>query len=184
MAKIIAAINMSLDGYCDHTSMSGDEDVHDFFSEQLQQAELLLYGRITYQLMEDFWPSVAKSPSGIRHIDDFAIQIDHVPKLVYTRTLQKTNWHNASIKNEIRSEEVRQLKKDLEKDIFAGSPSLIVQLSQLHLVDEYRLVVHPVVVGSGLPLFNNISQKINLRLIRTEPFKNGAVVLYYEAATP
>lgn len=182
MAKLIAAINMSLDGYCDHTSMNGDEEIHEFFSKQLQQAGLLLYGRITYKLMEDFWPSVVKSPTGTSHIDEFAIQIDRVPKLVYSRSLQKTNWHNASIKTEILSDEIRQLKENMAGDIFAGSPGLIVQLSQLNLVDEYRLVVHPIVVGSGLPLFKNISEKINLKLIRTDSFKNSAVVLYYRPA--
>jgi dihydrofolate reductase len=179
MRKIIAAINMTLDGFCDHTAVNGDEELHQHFAELLRNAGAVLYGRITYQLME-YWPTVVKTPTGIKATDEFAVTIDKTPKIVFSRTLQHVEWKTARLAKRDIKEEVLELKQQEGKDIYAGSPSIIVALTQLDLVDEYQIVVHPVIIGSGLPLFKNITDKIDLRLLKTKTLGSGAIVLYYE----
>jgi len=180
MRKLIAAINMSLDGYCDHTGMVADDELHEHFNELLRNAGTLIYGRITYQLMENHWPSVVKNPTGNKPMDDFAVLIDNIPKIVYSRTLQHVDWKNTTLKKEFIKEEILELKREAGKNIFVGSPSLIVATTQLGLIDEYHLVVHPVVVGSGLILFKNIKDKIDLKLLKTKTLGAGQLALYYE----
>ncbi|ESU27134.1 dihydrofolate reductase [Flavobacterium limnosediminis JC2902] len=180
MRKLIAAINMTLDGFCDHTAVIADEELHSHYNELLRNAGALIYGRITYQLMESYWPSVVKNPTGIKSFDEFAILIDNIPKIVYSHTLKNVDWKNTILKGEIIKEEISALKQQAGKDIFVGSPSLIVALSQLDLIDEYQLCVHPIVLGSGLRLFKNIEHRIDLKLLNTKTFDSGAVTLYYE----
>jgi dihydrofolate reductase len=180
MRKLIAAINMSLDGFCDHRAMIADDELHEHYNELLRSAGSLLYGRITYQLMESFWPSVVKNPTGNKPIDDFAVLIDNIPKIVFSRTLQQVNWNNTELKKEIIKEEILELKRQAGKDIFAGSPSLIVALGQLDLIDEYQLAVQPTILGSGLRLFKNTRDRIDLKLLKTKTFGSGVIALYYE----
>jgi dihydrofolate reductase len=180
MSKLIASINMTLDGFCDHTAVTADEETHQHYNDVLRSADALLYGRKTYQLMESYWPSIVKKPTGNKPIDDFAVLIDNIPKVVFSRTLNQIVWKNTTLKNEIRKEEIIALKQQAVKPIFAGSPGMIVALTQMNLVDEYQICVHPVVVGSGLPLFRNITERIELKLLKTKTFSCGAVVLYYE----
>ncbi|MBC8124255.1 MAG: dihydrofolate reductase family protein [Candidatus Kapabacteria bacterium] len=180
MRKLIAAINMTLDGYCDHTAVIADDELHEHYNELLRDAGTLIYGRITYQLMESYWPNVVVNPTGNKPTDEFAVLIDNVPKIVYSRTLKEVDWNNSQLKNEINRDELLELKQQSGKDIYVGSPSLIVALSNLDVVDEYQLCVHPVIVGTGLPLFKNMTDGINLKLLRTKTFSSGAIVLYYE----
>jgi len=182
MRKLIAAINMTLDGFCDHTAMIADEEIHQHYTDLLNSGGILLYGRITYQLMESYWPSLVKSPSGNKAMDEFAIAIDNIPKIVFSRTLQDVDWKNTILKKEVIKEEVLALKQQTGKPILAGSPGLIVALAQLDLIDEYQLAVQPTILGSGLPLFKNIRERINLKLLKTKTFGCGAVALYYEPA--
>ena len=179
MRKVIASINMTLDGYCDHTSAIADEEVHDHFTEMLKEAGVLLYGRITYQLME-YWPQLLENPSGNKAMDDFAVAIDAVPKIVFSRTLDHVDWKTATLAQGELRDVVAKLKQEPGKDIFACSPSLIVQLTQLNLIDEYHLCVHPVIAGKGLPLFKNISERIILKLLKTKTFGGGHIAVYYE----
>ncbi len=180
MRKIIAAINMTLDGFCDHTAGIADDELHEHYNEMLRSAGALLYGRITYQLMESYWPSVVKNPTGNKPEDDFAVLIDNIPKIVFSRTLRDINWKNTILKREVIKEEISELKYQAGKDIFAGSPGLIAAFTQLDLIDEYRLCVHPVILGNGLTLFKNLKDRVNLKLLKTKTFGSGAVVLYYE----
>jgi dihydrofolate reductase len=180
MRKLIAAINMTLDGFCDHTAVMADEEIHQHYNELLKNADTLLYGRITYQLMESYWPSVVKKPTGNKPIDEFAVLIDNISKIVFSRTLKNVDWKNTKLENEVIKEEVLELKQQGGKNILAGSPGLIIALAQLDLIDEYRLVVHPIVSGSGLPLFKNVRDRINLKLLKTKTFGCGAIALYYE----
>ena len=179
MGKIIAAINMTLDGYCDHTSVDAGEDIHWHYAELLREADALLYGRITYQLME-YWPPLVKNPSGNKAMDSFAQIMDKVPKIVFSRTLKELHWDSATLATQDFKEEVLALKQQPGKTIYLGSPSLIVAGTNLRLIDEYQLCVHPVIIGKGLPLFKNIQEKIDLTLLKTKTFGSGAVVLYYE----
>ena len=180
MRKLIAAINMTLDGFCDHTAMIADDEIHEHYNALLRHADALIYGRITYQLMESFWPTVVQNPTGNKPIDEFAVLIDNIPKIVYSHTLTGVNWQHTTLKNEIIKEEILELKHQAGKDIFTGSPSLIVALSKLELIDEYQLAVQPTLLGTGLPLFKNITERVNLKLINTKTFGSGVIALYYE----
>lgn len=171
---------MTLDGFCDHTAGIADDEIHQHYNELLSNADTLIYGRKTYQLMEDYWPSIVKNPTGNKPIDDFAILIDNISKIVFSRTLKKVEWENTVLKNEIDKDEILGLRKQEGKSILVGSPSLIEAFTQLDIIDEYQICVHPVVLGSGLPLFKNLSNSIHLKLLRTKVFDCGAVVLYYE----
>jgi dihydrofolate reductase len=118
-------------------------------------------------------------------MDDFAVLIDDLPKIVYSRTLKNVVWKNSTLKNEIIKEEIIALKQSRNggsKNIVVGSPSLIVAFAQLGVVDEYQLAVQPTVLGSGLQLFKNIRDRIDLKLLKTKTFGCGAVTLYYEPA--
>ena len=181
MRKLIAAINMTLDGFCDHTAMIADDEIHQHYNELLSNSGVLLYGRITYQLMESYWPNVVKNPTGNKPTDEFAVLIDNIPKIVFSRTLKNVDWKNTTLKKEVIKEEVLELKQQTGKNILVGSPSLIVALTKLDLVDEYQLGVQPIVLGSGLPLFKNVTDRINLKLLKTKTFGCGAIILYYEA---
>jgi dihydrofolate reductase len=183
MRKLIAAINMTLDGFCDHTAMNADDEIHEHYNELLSNADTLIYGRITYQLMESYWPSVVKNPTGNKPMDEFAVLIDNISKIVFSRTLKTVDWKNTKLKKEVIKDEVLELKQSRNgerKNILVGSPSLIVALTQLEVIDEYQLSVQPTVLGSGLPLFKNIKGRIDLRLLKTKTFGCGAVTLYYE----
>jgi len=172
-------MNMTLDGFCDHTAMIADEEIHEHYTELLTNADAVIYGRITYQLME-YWRSVVENPTGDKSMDDFAEAIDNISKIVYSRTLENVDWRNAELKKEIIKDEILELKQQAGKNILIGSPGLIVSLANLNVIDEFQLGVQPTVIGSGLPLFKNITDRVELKLLRTKTFGCGAVFLYYE----
>jgi dihydrofolate reductase len=182
MRKLIAAINMTLDGFCDHTAAIADDEILQHYNELFRNADTLLFGRITYQLMESYWPTVVKNPTGNKPTDNFAVLIDNISKIVYSRSLKNVDWKNTKLKKEVIKEEVLEFKQQAGKNILVGSPSLIVALTQLDLIDEFQLAVHPIVLGSGLPLFKNVKDRVNLKLLKTKTFDCGAVTLYYEPA--
>ena len=179
MRKLIAAMNMTLDGFCDHTAMNADEEIHQHYTELLRNAGAILYGRITYQLME-YWPTVVKNPTGIKDMDEFAITIDNTPIIVFSHTLKNVEWKTARIAKQGIKEEVAALRQQTGKDIYVGSPGLIVQCTNLNLIDEYQISVHPTIVGSGLQLFKSINDRVDLKLLKTKTFGCGAVTFYYE----
>lgn len=180
MLKLIAAINMTLDGFCNHDAIIPDDEIHQHYNDMMNDAGTLIYGRVTYLMMESYWPTIVKNPTGNKPTDDFAVLIDNVPKIVYSRTLKHVDWKNSELKNEISKEEILELKQNAGKDIFVCSPSLIVALANLGLVDEFQICVHPVILGKGLPLFKNIQDRIDLKLIKTKTFNGGAVIFYYQ----
>jgi len=182
MRKLIATMNMTLDGFCDHTATIADDELHQHYNELLGNADTLLYGRITYQLMESYWPTVVKNPTGNKPTDEFAVLIDNISKIVFSHTLKNVDWKNVKLAKRGIKEEVLELKQQAGKNILAGSPSLIVTLMQLDLIDEYQLCVQPIILGNGLRLFKNITDKINLKLIKTKIFGSGSIALYYEPA--
>jgi dihydrofolate reductase len=183
MRRLIAAINITLDGFCDHTAGIADDELHQHFTDVLRSAGVILYGRITYQLMESYWPSVVKNPTGNRTTDEFALAIQHVPKILFSRTVKKVEWENSRLATKSPEEEVLELKKQPGKDIFVGSPSLIAALTKLNLFDEYQLTVHPVILGKGLPLFKGINERIVLSLVRSKAIgSSGAMTHYYRPA--
>ena len=127
-----------------------------------------------------YWQTLLKNPSGEKSMDDFAMAIDKIQKIVFSHTLKNTEWESAKLSNKSLEEMVLELKQQPGRDILVGSRSLIIQLMNLNLIDEYQLCVHPVVAGSGLPLFENINDRTILKLIKTKTFSSGAVTLYYE----
>lgn len=179
MRKVIAAINMTLDGFCDHTAIIPDEEIHQYYADMLDNADVVLYGRITYQLMQ-FWQTLIKNPSGEKSMDDFALAIDKIPKIVFSNKLTNTEWDSAKLANQPIEVEISELKHQAGKDILVGSRSLIICLMKLNLIDEFQLCIHPVIAGNGLPLFENIHDRTILKLLKTKTFSSGAVSLYYE----
>jgi dihydrofolate reductase len=187
MGKLIGAINMTLDGFCDHTAVTPGEDIHQHYADLLKNADTILYGRITYQLME-YWRTVVKNPTGNKAMDEFAVVMDNIPKIVFSHTLKNTDpigigWDSAKLANRSLEEEVVALRQQPDKDILVGSRSLIIQLLKLNLIDEFQLCVYPVIAGNGLPLFENINNRAIFKLSKTKTFNGGAIILYYEPET-
>ena len=179
MRKVIAAFNMTLDGVCDHTTGIADEGLHQHYSHLVDNAGVILYGRTTYELMQ-FWQTLLQNPSGQKSMDDFAISIDRSPKLVFSTTLNDTNWGSAKLANRPLDEKVLELKQQSGKDILIGSRSLIIQLLNSNLIDELQICIHPIIEGKGLLLFDQITNRIMLKLIKTKSLSSGATVFYYE----
>jgi dihydrofolate reductase len=179
MKKVVAAFNMTLDGVCDHTTGVADEGLHQHYSDLLDNAGVILYGRTTYQLMQ-FWQTLLQNPSGEKSMDDFAISIDKIQKLVFSNTLKDTGWNSAELAKGPLGEEVLKLKQQTGKDILVGSRSLIIQLLNSNLIDELQICIHPVIEGKGLQLFDQIKHRIMLKLIKTKVLTSGATVFYYE----
>lgn len=179
MRKVIAAINMTLDGISDHTAGIPDEDLHKHYAELLDNAGILLYGRTTYQLMQ-YWQTLLKNPSGQKSMDDFALAIDKIPKIVFSQTMKNTEWDSAKLATKEIEKEVLELIQQSGKDILVGSRSLIIQLINLNLIDEFQICIHPMIEGKGLPLFDKIKDRTIFKLLKTKIFGSGAIVLYYE----
>ncbi len=170
---------MTLDGVCDHTAGIADEGLHQHYSELVDNAGVILYGRTTYQLMQ-FWQTLLQNPSGKKSMDDFAISIDKIQKLVFSNTLKDTGWNSAELAKRPLGEEVLELKQQAGKDILAGSRSLIIQLLNSNLIDEFQICIHPIIEGKGMLLFDQIKDRIMLKLINTKLLNSGATVFYYE----
>ena len=179
MRKIIAAINMTLDGFCDHTAGIPDDEIHQHYTDLLSNADTILYGRITYQLME-YWRTLLENPSDEKSMNDFAIAIDKISKIVFSHTLKNVEWKSAKLATRDIEKEVLELKQQSGKDILVGSRSLIIQLMKLNLIDVFQLCIYPVVAGKGLPLFENINDRTIFKLVKTKTFNGGAIILYYE----
>jgi len=179
MRKVIAALNMTLDGYCDHTAGLPDAEIHQHYTELLDQGGAILYGRITYQLME-FWQTLLENPSEEKSMNDFAIAINNIPKIVFSYTLNHVDWESATVAKRNLKDEVLELKQQSGKDILVGSRSLIIQLIKLDLIDEFQLCIYPLVEGKGLPLFENINDRVIFNLVKSKIFNSGAVILYYQ----
>lgn len=179
MRKVIAATNITIDGVYDHTEGLADSEIHQHYADLLDSADIILYGRTTYQLMQ-YWQSLLTNPSGDKTADNFAIAIDKIHKIVFSRTLKNTDWDSAKLATKSLDDLVRELKQQPGKDIFVGSRSLIMQLMNLNLIDEYQLCIQPVVAGKGSQLFDNVKERAILKLTKTKNFTNGAIILYYE----
>ena len=170
---------MTLDGFCDHNAVIADEELHHNANELLKSIDIILFGRVTYQLMESSWPLIVKKPTGTKSVDEFAVLIDNIPKLVFSNTLKKVEWKNTRLAKKDIKAEVLELKKQSGKNIGVGSPGLLIQLMEHDLIDEYQFCVQPIILGKGLPLFKNIRDRIDLNLIEIRPLASGAATFYY-----
>lgn len=179
MRKVIAAINMTLDGFCDHTAVVPNEELHRHYQDLLNEGGVILYGRITYGLME-FWREILESPSAEASMNEFATAIDRIPKIVFSNTLKEVDWQTAQLAGKSIEATIAELKQEPGKDILIGSRSIMIQLMKQNLIDEYQLCIHPVVAGQGLPLFEHFHDRSVLNLTKTKMLTGGAVILYYE----
>ena len=180
MRNLIYAINLTIDGCFDHTKVIPSEDLYDFYIDLLQSADLLLYGRITYQLMIPYWPDFAKTPSGSKGENNFAKTFVSVKKAVVSRTLESAEADTQIIRTNLK-EQILKLKDQPGKNILVGGVDLPSQLIALGLVDEFYFVVHPVLAGDGRRLFGgaNLPEKLKLNLVESKPLESGCVALHY-----
>jgi len=184
MRKAIFAINITLDGCCDHTKMIADEEVHEYFTHLLREADVLVYGRKTYQLMVPYWPDVAKSQSGdTRATNEFAKEFDSKEIIVFSRSLDRAEGTNTRIVRAKPQEEIVRLKQEPGKSILLGGVNIPSQLIEAGLVDEFRIVIHPVVAGQGRRLFEGTSlpESLALKLVESRRLKSGHVALRYSS---
>jgi dihydrofolate reductase len=181
MRNVIFAINITLDGCCDHTKFMPDVETMEYYTRLLRDADLLVYGRKTYQLMVPYWPEVAKDPSNTKADLEFARAFDSVNKLVFSRSLDSAEDKNTRIVRADLRDEMLKLKQEPGKDILVGGVSLPSRLIELGLVDEYRVVVAPILAGEGRRLLEGVSlpEKLQLTLVESRPFPSGSVALRY-----
>ena len=182
MRKIIVSNYVSLDGF--FAGPDGeidwfvwDEETAEYSKEMLGSIDTLLFGRVTYELMAGYWPT-ASAPT-----EDPVIiyAMNNLPKIVFSRTLEKVEWNNSRLVKDNIVQEVARLKQQPGKDmVIFGSGSIVSTFTKLGLIDEYHIFVNPVVLGSGKPLFKDIRDKMNLKLLKTKAFKSGVVLLSYE----
>lgn len=170
---------MTLGGIADHTAGIPDEELHQHYTELLNNGAVIFYGRTTYQLMQ-YWQELLENPSGKKSMDDFAIAIDKIQKLVFSSTLKDTGWNSAKLAGKPLAENLLELKQQPGKDILIGSRSLIIQLLNSKLIDEFQICIHPVLEGKGLQLFDQVKNRIMLKLVKTKIFKSGTITLYYQ----
>jgi dihydrofolate reductase len=184
MRKIILMMSVSLDGFFEGPDREldwglVDDELHRHFNEQLGSMGAFLDGRVTYELMAGYWPTADTDPTSPGPVVEFARIWRDMPKIVYSRTLERADW-NTTVVRDVVPEEVMELKAQPGGDMVIGGANLAATFMRHDLIDEYRLYVHPVVIGRGKPLFPTSDAKIDLRLAETRPFGNGVVLLRYE----
>ena len=181
MRKLIFGINSTLDGCVDHTKQIADEETHEYFTDLMRDADLLVYGRKTYQLMVPFWPDVAKNQSMTKASNEFARVFDSINKLVFSRSLESAEDKNTRIVRTNLYDEILKLKQQQGNNILVGGVDIPSQLMELGLVDEYRFVVGPIVVGEGRRLLEgvNLQERLQLKLVDSKIFESGCVALHY-----
>ncbi|OCX50740.1 hypothetical protein BEL04_18565 [Mucilaginibacter sp. PPCGB 2223] len=180
MGNVVYGINISVDGCFDHTFANPDEEIMDYFTNLIQDADVIVYGRKTYELMVPYWPDAAKAQSGTRAELDFAQAFTATDKIVFSKTLGTVKGNSRIIRDN-PEEEIRKLKQQPGTKISIGGVTLPSQLIAAGLVDEFYFVVHPVIVGKGARLFDRIGlpEQLNLKLTEAKIFKSGAVGLHY-----
>jgi dihydrofolate reductase len=184
MRPLRYSINVTLDGCCDHRLGVVDEELHRYWAETLAQADALLFGRVTYEMMEAAWRLPART--GVRPewmadwMEPFARTIDAAKKYVVSSTLDRVDWNAELVRGDHLEKTVQQLKREPGKGLFVGGVKLPLALAELGLIDEYEIVVHPRVAGHGPTLFAGLSKPIDLKLVSRLELGSGAVALRYE----
>jgi dihydrofolate reductase len=181
MRNVVFAINVTLDGCCDHTKQLADEETHEYFTQLLREVDLLVFGRKTYELMVPFWPELAKTQSMTKALNEFARAFDSKKKVVFSRSLTRTEDENTRIVRTDPQDEILKLKQEPGKDILLGGVSIPSQLIERGLVDEYRFVISPIIAGEGRRLLDGVSlpDKFQVKLVDSKIFKSGCVALHY-----
>jgi dihydrofolate reductase len=182
MRKVIYTINLTVDGCLDHTAFMPDEELFDYYIRLVRDAGLIVYGRITYELMVPYWPDILKNPAGETKADvEYARAFVAAQKVVFSRTLKRVEDENSRIAGSSLKEEIRKLKQEDGKDILVGGVDIPSQLAELGLIDEYLFVVMPILVGKGRRFLDDtiLKEKIRLKLLDTTTFNSGSIVLRY-----
>jgi dihydrofolate reductase len=181
MRNVIYAINLTLDGCCDHTKFNPDEEDFEHHTHLIRDVDLFVYGRKTYQLMVPYWPDVAKDPSSTKADIEFAQTFVSKKKVVFSRSLASAEDGNTRIVRTNLHDEILKLKQEPGRPVLVGGVDIPSQLIELGLVDEYRFVVAPIFVGEGRRLLEGISlpEKLRLKLVESKIFKSGSVALRY-----
>ena len=182
MRPLRYSINVTLDGCCDHRAGSTDEELHRYWAETLAQADALLFGRVTYEMMEAAWrlPATGARPDWMAEwMEPFARTIDAAKKYVVSSTLDRVDWNAELVRGDL-GKAVQQIKRESEKGVFVGGVKLPLALTELGLIDEYEFVVHPRLAGHGPTLFAGLSKYVDLKLVSRREFGSGAVALRYE----
>jgi dihydrofolate reductase len=188
MRKIITTTWISLDGFVAGPNgemdwVIVDEEMGKYEDEIVSAADTLLLGRVTYQSFAGSWPYVPDNPDAQPEEKEYARKLNAMRKIVFSRTLPSVEWNNSSLVKEVVPEEIVKLKQEPGRDMLIyGSASLIRTLTNHGLIDEYQLLVHPIVLGGGRPLFQDITDRHKLQLVRTRTFPSGVVGLYYQPA--
>jgi dihydrofolate reductase len=183
MRPLRYSINVTLDGCCDHRAITPDEEMHRHHAENIAKADALLFGRVTYEMMEAAFRAPART--GVRPdwmeawMEPFARTIDAAKKYVVSSTLERVDWNAELVRGDL-GEAVQQLKRESGKGLFVGGVKLALALTELGLIDEYEFVVHPRLAGHGPTLFAGLSKPIDLKLVSRLEFGSGAVAMRYE----
>ena len=183
MRPLRYSINVTLDGCCDHRAIVPDADLHRHAAENIARADALLFGRVTYEMMEEAWRSPART--GVRAVgmedwmEPFARTIDAAKKYVVSSTLDRVDWNAELVRGDL-GKAVQQLKRESGKGLFTGGVKLPMALAELGLIDEYELIVHPRLAGHGPALFAGLSKHVDLKLVSRLEFGSGAVAMRYE----
>lgn len=176
------AINISLDGFADHTVGVVSDELHQFFSDLLDETGIELFGRVTYQMMESYWPYAHKNPEASKADLDFADRFNKIPKIVFSSTLVKAEWNNTTLVKSNAPEYVAKLKETDGKNIYVGGIALAGSLMNHGLVDEYWVLIHPVVVGHGRRFLEGVTGTFKFKLDESRVLKSGVVALHYMSA--
>ena len=183
MGLLTFGINVTLDGCCDHRAGVTDEELHRYWAENLAQADALLFGRVTYEMMEAAWRAPARTgaaPDWMQPwMEPFARTIDAAKKYVVSSTLDRVDWNAELVRGDL-GKAVQQLKQEPGKGLFTGGLTLPLALAELGLIDEYEFVVQPRLAGHGPTLFAGLSKRVDLRLVSRLEFSSGAVAMRYE----
>jgi dihydrofolate reductase len=178
MGLLTFALNVTLDGCIDHREGIADDELHDYFTKLMDDAGAMLFGRNTYELMEDAWPAVARDENAPRAMREWAQKLEAKAKYVVSTTRRDFPWVNTFRLEGDLKEAVTQLKEKTPRGVLVGAPMLSTALERLGLIEEYRIVVHPVIAGHGPFLFQGVERR-HLELVSTTRFKSGAVAMHY-----
>ena len=185
MRKLVLFAHMSLDGFAGDKNgglqfLSYNEELQQFAEELVKTVGAPVYGKNTYHLMEGYWPTVLNDPNASGHSLEHAKWVHEIPKIVFSTTLTSADWNNTTLIKDNVAEEINKLKQQPGKDlVIFGSPGLAKSLMNLGLIDEYKLTLHPVILGEGISLFDSNTQLSNLKLIASKTLGSGVVTLHY-----
>jgi dihydrofolate reductase len=186
MRRLVLFMHTSLDGFVaglngEMNWINVDDEMFEYAGNQTDMADTALYGRVTYQMMESYWPTAADQPNATKHDIQHSTWCNSVTKIVVSKTLQKDDASHTKTISENVADEIKKIKQQPGKNILMfGSASVAHLLIQYNLVDDYWLFVNPILLGTGIPLFKNINDRINLKLIASNAFASGVIGLHYE----